>query len=59
MTYKGICNKIGFDPIADGYEYKYSGHEDDTQESPFLSLSIEELDFLYDYISKQKTDHEQ
>ena len=54
MTYRDICNKIGFDPIVDGYDYKYSGHEDDTQISPFSALTLEELDFLSDYIEKHK-----
>lgn len=54
MTYKDICNKIGFDPIKDGYDYKFSGHEDDTQVSPFSVLTLEELDFLSDYIEKHK-----
>lgn len=52
ITYKAICEKLGFDPIVDGYEYNYSGHEDDTQISPFAILSLEELDFLSDYTEK-------
>lgn len=52
MTYSAICQKLGFDPIVDGYNYKHSGHEDDTQVSPFSVLTLEELDFLSDYIKK-------
>lgn len=54
MTYNAICNKLGFDPIVDGYKYKYSGHEDDTQVSPFSVLTLDELDFLLDYMKKHK-----
>lgn len=54
MTYKTICNKIGFDPLVDGYDYKISNHEDDTQKSPFSSLTYEELDFLYRYLKEHR-----
>lgn len=50
MTYKKICDKLGFDPVVDGYNYKFSGHEDDTQVSPFAALTDEESDFLFDYL---------
>lgn len=50
MTYKKICEKLGFDPVVDGYDYKFSGHEDDTQVSPFAVLTDEESDFLCDYL---------
>ena len=46
MTYSDICKKLGFDPVVDGYNYKYSGHEDDSQVSPFHILTEEESDFL-------------
>mgnify|MGYP004551307315 FL=1 len=50
MTYSDICKKLGFDPVADGYDYKYSGHEDDSQVSPFSILTDEESDFLLGYM---------
>lgn len=54
MTYNDVCKKLGFDPVADGYNYKYSGHEDDTQVSPFSVLTLDELDILADYIKQHK-----
>lgn len=50
MTYSEICNKLGFDPVADGYDYKHSGHEDDSRVSPFSVLTDEESDFLLYYM---------
>ena len=50
MTYSEICKKLGFDPVVDGYDYKYSGHEDDSQISPFSILTDEESDFLLNYM---------
>lgn len=54
MNYKEICKKIGFDPIKDGYPFKISDHEDDRQESPFASLTLEECDFLYHYVNAHR-----
>ena len=56
MTYKQICEKLGFDPVVDGYDYKFSGHEDDTQVSPFAVLTDEELDFLADYVIEHRSE---
>lgn len=54
MKYSDICQKLGFDPVADGYEYKFSGHEDDTQPSPFSILTYEESKFLTDYMIQHR-----
>ena len=56
MTYKQICEKLGFDPIVDGYDYKFSGHKDDTQVSPFAVLTDEESDFLADYVIEHRSE---
>lgn len=56
MTYLGICEKLGFDPIVDGYKYKDSGHEDDTQVSPFSVLTLEESDFLSEYLLSHRNE---
>ena len=56
MTYEALCKKLGFDPIVDGYDYKFSGHEDDTQISPFDVLTYEELDFLYDFLVEHRSE---
>ncbi len=44
ITYESICEKLGFD--VDTYEPTLSDTEDDSMESPFRSLSLEELNFL-------------
>lgn len=54
MTYEKICNKIGFDPIKDGYNRKTYEEIDDTVVSPFSVLTIEEIDFLYNYLKKHR-----
>lgn len=54
MNYKEICKKIGFDPLVDGYPFQVSDHEDDRQPSPFASLTMEELDFLYEHVNKNR-----
>jgi len=54
ITYESICEKIGFDPIKDKYNFVYKGHEDDSQPSPFACLSSEELEFITDYLIAHK-----
>lgn len=54
ITYEGICKKIGFDPIVEGKRLEPSKFEDDSRESPFKNLSIEELEFLTGYLIKNK-----
>ena len=43
--YKRICEKLGFEPR----EYKFPDFdtEDDSWESPFEVLTVEEIDYLY------------
>lgn len=36
------------------YKHVYSGHEDDSKESPFAVLTLEESLFLNDYLMKHK-----
>ena len=53
ITYESICEKLGFD--ADTYEVLKATTEDENGDSPFRSLTLEELNFLTDRIeSKQK-----
>ena len=47
ITYKSICDKLGFAPGT--YPYKFPDHEDDSKPSPYAVLSKEELDFLIDH----------
>lgn len=54
ITYESICEKLGFRPGIDKYDYKYNGHEDDSQESPYSKLSLEESLFLADYFKTQR-----
>jgi hypothetical protein len=51
ITYKSICDKLGFNPME--YEPKVSSFEDDSKESPFSILTLEESDFLCDYLIKK------
>ena len=58
ITYEGICKKLGFDPLKD-YPRKQNNEEsswliDDSKQSPFASLSLDELDFLAEYYQKHK-----
>ena len=54
ITYESICEKLGFD--VDTYKPPMSDTEDDSVESPFRSLSIEELNFLTDRIESNKNE---
>ena len=56
ITYKSICEKVGFDPIlgnTDIYD-NIPDHEDDTMISPFSVLTIEERSFLLDCMREAK-----
>lgn len=52
MTYQRICTKLGFDP--ENYEPEVSDFEDDSKVNPFSVLTIEESEFLYEYMMKHK-----
>lgn len=52
LTYESICIKLGFDPL--NYKPKVSDFEDDSRNSPFSILSVEESLFLNDYLMKNK-----
>ncbi len=54
ITYESICKKLGFD--VEDYEPVVSDHEDDSRVSPFSVLTIEESEFLYDYLKKKRTE---
>lgn len=43
--YKEICEKLGFEPR--NFEFPKFDTEDDTWESPFKALTVEEIDYLY------------
>ena len=49
ITYEGISQKLGFRPFIDDYDISVKDYEDDSWESPFRSLSSEELSFLMEY----------
>ena len=53
ITYENICKKLGFTPGE--YKYNFSGYEDDSKKSPYAVLTFEELEFLCDYMKKEKT----
>lgn len=46
ITYASICEKLGFDPFVNPPKPVFNGHEDDSQENPYLVLTFEESDFL-------------
>lgn len=52
ITYDSICKKLGF--TIEEYKHIYSGHEDDSKESPFAVLTLEESLFLNDYLMEHK-----
>lgn len=46
ITYKSICEKLGFDPITDDLKFEFADHEDDSVVSPFSVLALDELKVL-------------
>ena len=50
ITFENICQKLGFNPLTDKQNYKFSGHEDDSKPSRYSVLSLEEIEFLCDYM---------
>lgn len=52
ITFESICAKLGFNPITNPPRYDLKGYEDDSKESPFAILDLEEIEFLCDYMSK-------
>lgn len=50
ITYKSICEKLGFDPLVDSLKYDLPGHEDDSMVNPFSVLSYDESLALYEYM---------
>ena len=53
ITYESICRKLGFD--TDTYKPVVSDYEDDSKVSPFSVLTIDESEFLSDYLKKKYT----
>lgn len=53
ITYEKICKKLGFDPQK--YNPVVSDYEDDSKVSPFSVLTIEESEFLFEYLTTPKT----
>ena len=54
ITYEGLCEKVGFDILT--YEGEPITTEDDSQENPLSELTIEELDFLMDFLKENEKD---
>ena len=51
ITYQSICEKLGFDPIAEN-EAIYNNtpsYEDDSIENPFSKLSLDEVNYFIAY----------
>lgn len=53
ITYESICEKLGFD--VDTYQPPIGNTEDASGESPFRSLTVEELDFLTNRIENEQS----
>ena len=52
VTFEKICDKLGF--IPGKREVHLSGDEDDSKQSPYSVLTMEESDFLLDYLLSHK-----
>lgn len=53
LTYESICDKLGFDFMSFNPEVRDTEY-DGEDENPFKKLSLEELDFVMDYIKVNK-----
>ena len=54
INYDSICKKVGFDPMTSNRVNECSDYEDDSKPSPYSVLNLEELNFLIDYLKKNK-----
>ena len=52
INYESICRKLGFTPGEN--KYNLSDYEDDSKTSPYAVLTLDELDFLCEYMKKNK-----
>lgn len=52
ITFDSICEKLGFNPLVNPPKINFTGHEDDSEESPYAILSYEESKFLCEYVGK-------
>lgn len=52
ITFKSICEKLGFNPLVNPPKIELSGYEDDSKESHYDKLSFDELRFLCKYMEK-------
>lgn len=52
VTFEKICDKLGF--IPGKCEVQLSGDEDDSKQSSYSVLTMEESDFLLDYLLSHK-----
>lgn len=53
LTYESICDKLGFDFMSFSPQVRDTEY-DGEDENPFKKLSLEELDFVMDYIKENK-----
>ena len=56
ITYESVCEKLGFDPITDDVDIfdNLPDYEDDSGESPFKNLTMEELDVFTKHLIKNR-----
>lgn len=50
ITFDKICKKLGFNPLVNPPVCDLSGYEDDSKESPYAILNLEESLFLCKYM---------
>lgn len=46
VTFESICEKLGFNPLINPPKRIFKGYEDDSYDSPYSILSLEELELL-------------
>ena len=54
ISYESISKKLGFRPFVDKFDVPCPGHEDDSYESPFSVLTLEESLFLFKWHESHK-----
>lgn len=52
ITFESICNKLGYNPLVNPPKRSFGDYEDDSKESPYAKLTIEESDFLCEYMKE-------
>ncbi len=54
MDFETLCAKMGYNPLKEPYPYPINSHEDDSQPNPASVLTLEELDFMCQYLIEHR-----